>query len=523
MERRALGCRSAGVRPYTALRYQGRLATRLATKTYHLDPLRNCAQCGRPIPPGVNECACSATPRRYWLHSRETILLLSFGGLVLAFLFTGFASRIYHARRRALAESWFKRGTSELQAGRYGLALNDFQTALIYGRGNVPDAQLQIYELDFSKALAATSHPEEARAYLLDLWEREAGSSEINLELARLAVRAGDDTEAKRYYNAAIYGIWEGDASQVATSRRETRLELFHYLTQRNEITNAQSVLMAIAAGLQPDASAELHTQLGDLMLETGDAGAALAQYEQALRIHPGDQAALTGAGLASFALGDDRGAVRFLGEASREQAESAQTRQTPPEAADSRPSPAHDGAQPAAPSMSKDIASKAVARKDLAIAEAVLALDPYEARLDVAGRARRAAKSYEAAMSRLVACAKSQGVPLPAYAAGGGASLSGARRGAKAQSAANARSTENGGARASVSADELATLYDKAMRSQKIVRETDLQRRPERIEPIMETVFDIENTVTRRCGPPVRAEDAALARIAQRVGNARS
>ncbi len=245
--------------------------------------------------------------------------------------------------------------------------------------------------------------------------------------------------EAKRYYNAAIYGIWEGDASQVATSRRETRLELFHYLTQRNEITNAQSVLMAIAAGLQPDASAELHTQLGDLMLETGDASTALAQYEQALRIHPNDRAALTGAGLASFAIGDDRGAVRFLGGASREQAESAQTRQNPPEAADSRLSPTHAGAQPAAPRMSKDIAIKTVATKDLAIAEAVLALDPYEARLDVAGRARRAAKSYEAAMSRLVECAKSQGVPVPAYAAEGRASLPGAPGAANAQSTANA------------------------------------------------------------------------------------
>jgi tetratricopeptide (TPR) repeat protein len=444
-------------------------------------------------------------------------LLLSFGGLVLAFLCTGFASRIYHARRRTLAESWFKRGTEELQAGKYGLALNDFQTALIYGRGNVPDAQLEIYELDFSKALAATNHPEEARAYLLDLWEREPGSGEINLELARLAVRAGDDTEAKRYYNAAIYGIWEGDASQVATSRRETRLELFHYLTKRNEITNAQSVLMAIAAGLQPDASAELHTQLGDLMLETGDASAALAQYEQALRIHPSDRAALAGAGLASFALGDDRGTVRFLGEATREQARSAQTRQNAPEAADSRPSSALDGAQAAAPRMTKDIASKAVAMEDLAIAEAVLALDPYEARLDVAGRARRAAKSYEAAMSRLVECAKSQGVPLPAYAARGRASLPGA------PGASNAQSTANGGTRASASADELAMLYDKAMRSQKIVREAELQRHPERIEPIMETVFAIEDTVTRRCGLPVRAEDAALARIARRVGNARS
>ncbi len=74
----------------------------------------------------------------------------------------------------------------------------------------------------------------------------------MNLEFARLACEHGDDADAKRYYNAAIYGIWEGDAAQVATSRRETRLEFFRYLTRRNEITSAQSVLMAIAAGRSP-------------------------------------------------------------------------------------------------------------------------------------------------------------------------------------------------------------------------------------------------------------------------------
>ncbi len=73
------------------------------------------------------------------------------------------------------------------------------------------------------------------------------------------------------------------------------------------------------------------------------------------------DQAALTGAGQACFALGDDRGAVRFLG---RRRANRLDQRKLadPPEAADSRPR-RRTSEQPAAPSMSKDIASKAVAR----------------------------------------------------------------------------------------------------------------------------------------------------------------
>ncbi len=61
-----------------------------------------------------------------------------------------------------LAESWFKRGNAELQAGNRAGA-HDLQTALIYGRRNVPDEQQQMYQLDFSEALAATGHPDEAR------------------------------------------------------------------------------------------------------------------------------------------------------------------------------------------------------------------------------------------------------------------------------------------------------------------------------------------------------------------------
>ena len=61
-----------------------------------MDSFRICAKCGRDIPAGETACPCSPSqPHRYWLHSRETILLLSFVGLVAAFLVTGTAVRAY--------------------------------------------------------------------------------------------------------------------------------------------------------------------------------------------------------------------------------------------------------------------------------------------------------------------------------------------------------------------------------------------------------------------------------------------
>ena len=116
------------------------LFARAYRATIHSEQLpldsRICAKCGRDIPAGETACPCGASqPHRYWLHSRETILLLSFVGLVAAFLVTGTAVRAYHQRRRILAESWFEKGSGHLQNGQPALALTDLETALTYARG----------------------------------------------------------------------------------------------------------------------------------------------------------------------------------------------------------------------------------------------------------------------------------------------------------------------------------------------------------------------------------------------------
>ena len=127
----------------------------------------------------------------------------------------------------------------------------------------------------------------------------------------------GDDAEARRYYANAIYGIWDGSAQQVQKNQRDTQLEFCRYLIDRGDATAAQSVLLAVAASLPPDPG--LHTQVGGMMLEAGAKNQALEQFQKALELDRRNHAALVGAGLASFALGDDRAVVRYLGQASRE------------------------------------------------------------------------------------------------------------------------------------------------------------------------------------------------------------
>jgi tetratricopeptide (TPR) repeat protein len=309
--------------------------------------------------------------------------MLCVAGLIVAFAITGFAARLYHGRRAELARYWFDRGNAELQAGRPQAALSDFRDALVYAQHEFSPEQQQKYELNFVQALVATGNAGEAQSYLLDMWERAPGNSQVNVELARMAARAGEDADAKRYYNEAIYGVWDETAEDILRSRMDTRLELYHYLMDRGEKTEAQSMLLAIAAATPPEATA--HAQVGGLMLQTGQPQQALDEFQRALRLDGRNYAALAGAGEANFQLGIDREAVRYLESAIRDEAQQ----------------------------KGKQTADARVAQ-ELAVAQATLALDPNRPGLDAMERARRAIRAYDAAVTRIESCAREHGFALP-------------------------------------------------------------------------------------------------------------
>jgi len=299
--------------------------------------------------------------------SRETILVLCAGGLIVLFTVVGFASNWYRQKRTALAQEWYARGQADLKDQKPRRAIDDFRTALIYS----PDDDL--YRLHLAEALMAAGNLDEARTYLLNVREDDSENGAVNLALARLSARTDNTIDALRYYQSAIYGRWERNAEG---QRIQARLELCQFLLSHGRTAEAQGELVALAGSLPAEAS--LHTRVARMFLQVQDKQHALEQFRDALRLDPKRLDALLGAGEIAFESGDYRTAERYLGRALAEQPNDART------------------------------------RSQLSIARLVLANDPFEPRLSNQERSTRVVNLFDRALARLDDCAHILGQPVP-------------------------------------------------------------------------------------------------------------
>ncbi len=299
-----------------------------------------------------------------YLTRRPVMLALLCIATVVFFVAVSGLSRVYHAQQDSLANRWFSRGVTDLAANRYGPAVTEFRTALLYSRDNYS------YQLNLAEALVGLKRTGEAYAYLINLWDREPENGLVNLELARIAAQKHETDQALRYYHNAIYATWPGDQEM---ERRDTRLELIDFLLKINAKPQAQAELIALAANSGSDTSQQ--ALLGDLFLQTRDYEHALAAYKQILRLDPHNQKALAGAGKAAFQLGRYPVAQKYLEEAV---------------AADPQ-----------------DSQSSAL----LETAELVLRMDPFQRQISAAERARIVVEAFGAAGERIKSCS----IPLSA------------------------------------------------------------------------------------------------------------
>lgn len=260
----------------------------------------------RPVATSITNPS-EPSPSAGWHLSREAMLLVTALALIALFVFTGFMTRFYHQDERSLARQWSAKADAAMRAGDRKAAIEDYRTALIYSRGNGETSGAnEIYELHLAEALAASNHFDEARAYFLTLAEREPGDATVNLELARLAARGGDVSEASRYYNSAIFGVWDRDP---ATQRRTARIEYSKFLLEHDQPAEAQAQLIALAAAL-PSVTrddAALHVQAGNLLMESGATANALEEFQRALQLDRGSADAARGVDLALQRLGGSR------------------------------------------------------------------------------------------------------------------------------------------------------------------------------------------------------------------------
>src|SRR5580704_13606245 len=166
--------------------------------------------------------------------------------------------------------------------------------------------------IKLAEALASAGRIQEATVYFNALLENQQGSGLINLQLARLAARQGNENQAIEDYQKAIYGSWEGDGY---VRRREVRFELINYLIAHNRLDQARSELL-VASGNAPEDDISVQLEIARLMEQADDPSDALHLYRVILRRHNSLQEALEGAGRTAFQMGRYLEAKKYLGRA---------------------------------------------------------------------------------------------------------------------------------------------------------------------------------------------------------------
>lgn len=241
--------------------------------------------------------------RRLVLQDALSLLSLFLITAVL-FILTLLLFRSFTRHREQLGARWRARGQAALRDGHPAAAIDDLRSALAY----VPD---RATEIELATALAEAGKTQQASVYFTTLWETSPGDGTINLELARLAAKEGNESQAIFHYQAALDGTWQGNGYD---RRREVRLEMARYLISRREFNSARTQLL-IAEGNAPDDPA-IKLTIASLLEQASAPYDALGIYRALAARRDPPLAALLGAGRTAFSLDLDRLAADSLSRA---------------------------------------------------------------------------------------------------------------------------------------------------------------------------------------------------------------
>jgi len=232
---------------------------------------------------------------------REGIKLIALIALTVASFFTTRAvAEHVRVEHRKDAATWHTEGDRAFAAGDLDRAIDAYRHALLRDRGN------QAYALSLAAALQRENQLAAAERILLGLREQSPENPNINLQLARIDARRGDEASAIRYYSNALYGAWTDPEGP-----RRARSELIAFLLGHGQRERAVSEIIAARANAPETAAA--HVQLGEWLMQAGESRQALEEFERAVRVSPTDSRALGGAGEAAFATGDYAAAAKYL------------------------------------------------------------------------------------------------------------------------------------------------------------------------------------------------------------------
>jgi Flp pilus assembly protein TadD len=418
--------------------------------------------------------------RRRLIFADTLSLVTLFAITALLAVLTNYLYQSYASHQVSLAARWLQRGDQALRDNKPQVAIDALSSALAYAPND------RITAIKLAEALASAGRVQEATVYFNALLESQQGSGVINLQLARLAARQGNESQAIEDFQKAIYGNWEGDGY---VRRREVRFELINYLIAHHRLDQARSELL-VASGNAPADDISVQLEIARNMEQAQDPSDAFHLYRTILHRHPSLREALDGAGRMAFQLGRYLEAKHYL----------ARALELPATEADS------DESAVAALQQSRD---------QLGEASRILALYP-SSRLNPHERDARILSARKLAMARLTTCvnAKAAAPATPSAAPAPKVSSNPLQSLASRFTRQPSKPAGNQAA-APPAVDPLQGLVDRWQKLPSKVTLAELAKDPELAETQIQLVYDTELITQQACGTPA-GDDALLLKIAQ-------
>jgi Flp pilus assembly protein TadD len=418
--------------------------------------------------------------RRRLIFADTLSLVTLFAITALLAVLTNYLYQSYASHQVSLAARWLQRGDQALRDNKPQVAIDALSSALAYAPNDRSTA------IKLAEALASAGRIQEATVYFNALLESQQGSGVINLQLARLAARQGNESQAIDDFQRAIYGNWEGDGY---VRRREVRLELVNYLIAHHRLDQARSELL-VASGNAPSDDISIQLEIARNMEQAQDPSDAFHVYRTILHHHPSLREALDGAGRTAFQLGRYLEAKLYLTRAL------------------DLPATEADADESAVAALQKT-------RDQLSEASRILAVYP-SSRLRPAERDARILAARKLAMARLTTCVNAKPAPPATPSAAPAPKVSSNPLQSLASRFTRQPSKPAGNqAAARPAVDPLQALVERWQKLPARVSAAELAKDPELAETQIQLIYDTELVTLQVCGAPT-GDDALLLKIAQ-------
>jgi Flp pilus assembly protein TadD len=423
--------------------------------------------------------AADRIERRRLIFADTLSLVTLFAITALLAVLTNYLYQSYASHQVSLAARWLQRGDQALRDNKPQAAIDALSSALAYAPNDRSTA------IKLAEALASAGRVQEATVYFNALLESQQGSGVINLQLARLAARQGNEGQAIEDFQKAIYGNWEGDGY---VRRREVRFELINYLIAHHRLDQARSELL-VASGNAPVDDISVQLEIARNMEQAQDPSDAFHVYRTILHHHPSLREALDGAGRTAFKLGRYLEAKRYL----------ARALDLPATEADSDESA---------------VAALQKSRDQLSEASRILAMYP-SSRLKPAERDARILTARKLAIARLTSCVNAKAAAPATPSAAPAPKVSSNPLQSLASRFTRQPSKPAGNQAGPPAVDPLQGLLERWQKLPPKVSSTELAKDPELAETEIQLIYDTELVTQQVCGVPT-GDDALLLKIAQ-------